>query len=149
MVKAISTRISSTEILLPTNAPTQNGFWACSTPEATLLSVSRSDSVNSRRAPSLRTSISPTVTAASVGSNALLLYPSKRHLKFPGAYCLPELYADFTSRVWITITPTPHETRHSSFSNPDRPRPLQSTSQLRFPPVLRQNVGGQAARRDG
>ena len=43
-------------------------------PEAASPMVSRSDSVNSRRAHSFRTSTSPTVTAASDGSNALLSF---------------------------------------------------------------------------
>ena len=42
---------------------------------------------------------------------------------------------------------TPFETRHSSFSNANRLRPLQPASQHLSPPVLRQNTGGPATRR--
>ena len=78
-------------------------------------------------------------------------YPPKRHSKYPGAYCLPEVYADVSSRVCVTYRSHfyPIETRRPPSSNSNWLMPLLPTSQYRSPPVLPQNVGGPVVRRNG
>ena len=76
--------------------------------------ISRSGSVNSRRASSFRNSTSSTVTASPGGSNALS--SSQTSSKNLGAHWPPEFYADFTSRVWITYRSHFHPIRDSSLT---------------------------------
>ncbi|KAF8266378.1 hypothetical protein EI94DRAFT_1733232 [Lactarius quietus] len=77
--------------------------------------LSRSGSVNSRRAASFRTSTSSTVTATPpVGNNALS--SSQTSSKNPAAHWPPEFYADFTSRVWITYRSHFYPLRDSSLT---------------------------------
>ena len=68
-----------------------------SEPGSPNLDLSRSGSVNSRRASSFCTS---TVTASLVGSSALS--SSETSSKNPSVHLLPEFYAYFMSGVWIT-----------------------------------------------
>ena len=75
--------------------------------------LSRSGSVNSRRASSFRTSTSSTVTA--VSGNALSSSQTSSS-KNPAAHWPPEFYADFTSRVWITYRSHFHPIRDSSLT---------------------------------
>jgi hypothetical protein len=49
----------------------------------------------------------------------------------------------------IAPTSTLSETRHLPSLSANRPKPQRPASQRRSPPVLRQNVGGRVARRDG
>ena len=88
--------ISSTAILPPTDAPTQCGSSACRDPnyepppptDPSSPTLSRSRSVNSRRASSFQNSTSSTVTASPVGSNALSSLQTSS--KIPGAHWPPE-----------------------------------------------------------
>ncbi|KAH9016405.1 hypothetical protein EDB83DRAFT_2508558 [Lactarius deliciosus] len=77
--------------------------------------LSRSGSVNSRRASSFRTTTSSTVTAAPIGSNTLSSSQTSSS-KNPAAHWPPEFYADFTSRVWITYRSHFHPIRDSSLT---------------------------------
>ena len=74
--------------------------------------LSRRGSVESRRAPSFRSSASSAVTATHGGGNAL----SSSSSKHPAAYWPPEFYADFTSRVWVTYRAHFHPIRDSSLT---------------------------------
>jgi cysteine protease ATG4 len=118
-------------------------------PEAASPTLSRSGSVNSRRAASFRTSTSSTVTAAtplSGGNNGLS--SSQTSSKNPGAHWPPEFYADFTSRVWITYRSHFYPIRDSSLTVLEReqaeaaaagaPTPISSS-----PPSKRWWPGGE------
>jgi cysteine protease ATG4 len=109
--------------------------------------LSRSGSVNSRRASSFRTSISSTVTATPVSGNALSSSQTSSS-KNPAAHWPPEFYADFTSRVWVTYRSHFYPLRDSSLTVLEReqaeaaaagtPTPISSS-----PPSKRWWPGGE------
>jgi hypothetical protein len=72
--------------------------------------------------------------------------PPKRHLQCPGAHCPPEFYTSHAFGPHIAPLP-PHLRPVIIILKRDRMRPLPR-SRRRSPLVLRQSVGGRAARRD-
>ena len=117
-------------------------------PEAASPTVSRSGSVNSRRAPSFRTSASSSAISSPVGGNNALSPSQTSSNKNPGAHWPPEFYADFTSRVWITYRSHFYPIRDSSLTILEReqaeaaaagvPTPISSS-----PPSKRWWPGGE------
>ena len=151
----------STAILLPSNAPTQCGFWACRIPAMNLLPLKLPHRRSYVVVPStesgqpllhfgiLRSDSIPSLSVATTRTTRSRHRPCHPKIKAHIGRQNSMRISSHMSGSHIAPASNPFETRHLPSLNANRPRPLQPAYQRRSHQVLHQNVGGPAAKRDG